>query len=410
MEQETILVVDDNREIVYSISELLKYEGYNTVNAYDGMEALKAVEENPIDLILLDVMMPRMNGLSALMKLREKYHIPVIILSAKTEESDKVSGLMLGADDYVEKPYNPVELIARVKAHLRRYHLWGSGAPKEDEDRIVNVGLVLDRKQRIAIAEGEEAREIERESLEKVSRSDQLRIDLITNVSHDLKTPLTSMVGYIELMKKEELSDVMRDYVDVLSERAEKLKEMISSLFSLAKASSGNVELKMESFEMNRLIDQIFADMDDRIRESGLEFVTRKTEESTELVSDNMYCYRICQNLLENTLKYSAKGTRVFVKTSVKSGEGASDGSRKGRRICLEITNTSGYLMDFTEEDIVERFARGDRARSSEGNGLGLAIVSTYTKALGGEFDIRIDCDQFRACVELPEKPVSENL
>ena len=116
----------------------------------------------------------------------------------------------------------------------------------------------------------EEAREIERESLEKVSRSDQLRIDLITNVSHDLKTPLTSMVGYIELMKKEELSDVMRDYVDVLSERAEKLKEMISSLFSLAKASSGNVELKMESFEMNRLIDQIFADMDDRIRESGL--------------------------------------------------------------------------------------------------------------------------------------------
>lgn len=410
MEQETILVVDDNREIVYSISELLKYEGYNTVNAYDGMEALKAVEENPIDLILLDVMMPRMNGLSALMKLREKYHIPVIILSAKTEESDKVSGLMLGADDYVEKPYNPVELIARVKAHLRRYHLWGSGAPKEDEDRIVNGGLVLDRKQRIAIAEGEEVREIERESLEKVSRSDQLRIDLITNVSHDLKTPLTSMVGYIELMKKEELSDVMRDYVDVLSERAEKLKEMISSLFSLAKASSGNVELKMESFEMNRLIDQIFADMDDRIRESGLEFVTRKTEESTELVSDNMYCYRICQNLLENTLKYSAKGTRVFVKTSVKSGEGASDGNRKGRRICLEITNTSGYLMDFTEEDIVERFARGDRARSSEGNGLGLAIVSTYTKALGGEFDIRIDCDQFRACVELPEKPVSENL
>ena len=158
MEQETILVVDDNKEIVYSISELLKYEGYNTVKSYDGMEALKALEENRIDLILLDVMMPKMNGLSALMKLRERYHIPVIILSAKTEESDKVSGLMLGADDYVEKPYNPAELTARVKAHLRRYHAWGSGAPKEDEDRIVNGGLVLDKKQRIAIAEGEEVR------------------------------------------------------------------------------------------------------------------------------------------------------------------------------------------------------------------------------------------------------------
>ena len=151
-------MVDDNKEIVYSISELLKYEGYNTVKAYDGMEALKTLEENRIDLILLDVMMPKMNGLSALMKLRERYHIPVIILSAKTEESDKVSGLMLGADDYVEKPYNPAELTARVKAHLRRYHAWGSGAPKEDEDRIVNGGLVLDKKQRIAIAEGEEVR------------------------------------------------------------------------------------------------------------------------------------------------------------------------------------------------------------------------------------------------------------
>ena len=111
-----------------------------------------------------------------------------------------------------------------------------------------------------------EALEIERKSLEKVSRSDQLRVDLITNVSHDLKTPLTSMVGYIELIKREELSDIVRDYVDVISERAEKLKEMINSLFNLAKASSGNVELHPEPFEVNRMIEQIFADMDDRIK------------------------------------------------------------------------------------------------------------------------------------------------
>ncbi len=156
MEKETILVVDDNKEIVYSISELLKYEGYKTVKAYDGMQALEMLEKERIDLILLDVMMPRLNGLSALMKLREKSQIPVIILSAKTEESDKVSGLVMGADDYVEKPYNPAELIARVKAHLRRYHALGGGKPKEDTDQIVNGGLVLDKKQRIVIVEGEE--------------------------------------------------------------------------------------------------------------------------------------------------------------------------------------------------------------------------------------------------------------
>ncbi len=158
METETILVVDDNKEIVYSIGELLKYEGYRVVKAYDGMEALDLMEQEKIDLILLDVMMPKMNGLSALMKLREKSRIPVIILSAKTEETDKVSGLVLGADDYVEKPYQPAELTARIKAHLRRYHVWGAQKPKEDEDRIVNGGLVLDRKQRLVIVEGEEVR------------------------------------------------------------------------------------------------------------------------------------------------------------------------------------------------------------------------------------------------------------
>lgn len=240
----------------------------------------------------------------------------------------------------------------------------------------------------------EQTLEIERKSLEKVSRSDQLRVDLITNVSHDLKTPLTSIVGYLELIKKEELSDVVRDYVDVISTRAGKLGEMINSLFSLAKASSGKVELHKETFELNRLMEQIFADMDDRIKESGLKFVTQLTEEDTAIYSDNSYFYRICQNLVENALKYSAKGTRVFVKTYKK--EAGTD-----QKIVLEITNTSGYEMDFEKEDIIERFSRGDKARTSEGNGLGLAIVSTYAKALGGEFDIKIDCDQFKAIVSI---------
>lgn len=240
----------------------------------------------------------------------------------------------------------------------------------------------------------ETALEIERQSLEKVSRSDQLRMDLITNVSHDLKTPITSMVGYLELMKKEELSDVVKDYVDVIVDKTDKLKEMIESLFSLAKVSSGNIELHNEKFGFNRLIEQIMADMKDQIDESGLHFVTKLTEEDTEVYSDNMYCYRICQNLFENALKYAAKGTRVFVKTYL----------RENGEVCLEMTNTAGYFMDFEKEEILEKFVRGDKSRSTEGNGLGLAIVSSYAKALDGEFDIEIDCDQFKAYVVLPKK------
>jgi DNA-binding response OmpR family regulator len=158
MDNETILVVDDNKEIVFSISELLKYEGYQVLKAYDGLEALEMVEKHSVDLILLDVMMPRLNGLSALMKLREHHHIPVIILSAKTEESDKVSGLTLGADDYISKPYNSAELIARVKAQLRRYHVWGAAKPQADEERLVNGSLVLDLAQKIAVVDGQEVK------------------------------------------------------------------------------------------------------------------------------------------------------------------------------------------------------------------------------------------------------------
>ena len=119
MNGETILVVDDNKEIVYSISELLKYEGYQIVKAYDGMEALKALETNQIDLILLDVMMPKMDGITMTAKLREKYDFPVIFLSAKSEEVDKILGLNMGADDYITKPFGTSELLARVRTALR---------------------------------------------------------------------------------------------------------------------------------------------------------------------------------------------------------------------------------------------------------------------------------------------------
>lgn len=256
----------------------------------------------------------------------------------------------------------------------------------------VAAGMMEVSQKRLA-----EAVQMERESIEKAAKSERLKVDLISNVSHDLKTPLTSMVGYIELLKKEDLDPVSRDYVDVISDKAEKLKSMIESLFSLAKASSGNVQFTMETVELNMLMEQILADMEDPIRSSRLEFVKWMTAEDTHMVSDHVHLYRICQNLIENVLKYAASGTRAFIKTWVEVADTAAED-----RICLEITNTSGYRMDFTKEDIVERFARGDKARSTEGNGLGLAIVSTYTGALGGSFDIQIDCDQFRVRLSFP--------
>jgi len=167
--------------------------------------------------------------------------------------------------------------------------------------------------------------------------------------------------------------------MEVLGNKAQKLKEMIDSLFDLAKTSSGNIKLTMEGIEMNRLIEQVRADMEDKFKEAGREVVTELTEEETSFTSDSSYMYRVCQNLMENALKYSAEHTRIFFKTARIRQNGRD-------MIQFEVTNTANYRMNFTKDQIVERFARGDEARTTDGNGLGLAIVSTYTSALGGTF------------------------
>ncbi len=159
MDTYNILVVDDDREIVRSLSRLLELEGYRVYKAYQGMEALDVLSQNPIHLIILDVMMPQLNGLSALMKIREKNNIPIIMLSAKTEESDKVLGLSMGADDYVTKPYNTAELMARVKSQLRRYFSLGAVADQESGDDVLrNGGLTLDRNTKELTVDSEPVR------------------------------------------------------------------------------------------------------------------------------------------------------------------------------------------------------------------------------------------------------------
>lgn len=148
-----ILITDDDKEIVESTAIFLAGEGYNVLKAYNGIEALDILSENEIHLLLLDIMMPDMDGISTLMKLREKKNIPVIMVSAKSQDSDKILGLTAGADDYITKPFNPSELIARVKSQLRRYTVLG--AIEKRDDVIINGGLVLDTKAKTVTVDGE---------------------------------------------------------------------------------------------------------------------------------------------------------------------------------------------------------------------------------------------------------------
>lgn len=151
-----VLVVDDDREIVESIAIFLSGENYTVLKAYDGIEALDILHENEVHLMVLDIMMPKLDGIKTLMKLRETRNIPVILLSAKSEDADKILGLTAGADDYVTKPFNPSELVARVKSQIRRYTALGSIEKQSGE--IVIEGLHINTENRTVKVDGEDVR------------------------------------------------------------------------------------------------------------------------------------------------------------------------------------------------------------------------------------------------------------
>ena len=153
----TILVCDDDREIVDAIEIYLSQEGYRILKAYDGVQAVEMLEQEDVQLLLIDIMMPKLDGLRATLKIREKSSIPIIILSAKSEDADKILGLNIGADDYVMKPFNPLELVARVKSQLRRYTKLGN-AMDENQKIYQTGGLVMNDDLKEVTVDGEQVK------------------------------------------------------------------------------------------------------------------------------------------------------------------------------------------------------------------------------------------------------------
>ena len=217
--------------------------------------------------------------------------------------------------------------------------------------------------------------------------------DFTAAFAHELKTPLTSIIGYVDLLSRDQtLSAESRDYVTILINKTERLKSIISDLFELAKATSGDAKVDLEEMDMKRLVEQTLGDMADQIEESGFAIRYQCEATHTRFIGDSSRMYRVVQNVIENALKYSLKGTRIFLRIT-----------EADQNIKLEVINTASYEMNFTEEEIMERFARAEKSRTSEGNGLGLSIADSFTKNCGGEFSIRIDGDQFLVTIQFKQ-------
>lgn len=228
-------------------------------------------------------------------------------------------------------------------------------------------------------------------SIDKQLRSERMKSELITNVSHDLKTPLTSIINYIDLIKDEKniQPEYINDYVNVLDSKSKRLKSLIEDLFEASKASSGNIELNIERIEFDQLIRQAIGEVEERLLQSNLDIKLNIPKEKIHINADGKRLYRVLENLLSNIAKYSLSNTRVYI-----------DVTTENQKVKLVMKNISSYELNFDAEDIVERFKRGDESRNTEGSGLGLAIAKDLVNIQGGNFDIDIDGDLFKVTIE----------
>lgn len=218
-------------------------------------------------------------------------------------------------------------------------------------------------------------------------KNERMKVELVTNVSHDIKTPLTSIISYVKLLKDEELPNYAREYVNIIDQKSERLKNIVQDVFDISKAASGQLPVNMQIIDFTKLISQTIAEMEEDINSSDVEVIRRLPSEEILIYADGSRIYRVFQNLLINALRYSLEGSRVYIDLKADGGIATAG-----------ITNISKKPLE-NDIDLTERFVRGDKSRTDGGSGLGLSIAKCFTLACYGEFKIETDADMFRVNV-----------
>ena len=230
-------------------------------------------------------------------------------------------------------------------------------------------------------------------AVDEQTRAERMKTELITNVSHDIKTPLTSIVNYVDLLEKEDIQpEKAKEYVDVLNRQAARLKKLTEDLVEASKASSGSLPVHLAPTDVNVLLSQLAGDYLEKLEAAQLEPIFRPAPSQPVIQADGQLLSRVLGNLFSNICKYAMPGTRVYF-------ESAAD----EKTVSITFKNISKYELNIPAEELMARFVRGDRSRHTEGSGLGLSIAQSLTELQGGAFRIEIDGDLFKAVVTFPQ-------
>ncbi len=226
-------------------------------------------------------------------------------------------------------------------------------------------------------------------AVEERLRSERMKTELITNVSHDIKTPLTSIINYSDLLSKEETSnEKIIEYTGVIARQSERLKRLMEDLVEASKASTGNLEVNLLPCEVGVLLAQAVGEYENRMAQQGLSLVVKQPEEALSIMADGRRLWRVFDNLMSNICKYTQEGTRVYLSIE-----------RVGQTATITFKNISKYPLDVTADELLERFVRGGASRHDEGNGLGLSIAQSLVELQGGTMQLAVDGDLFKATI-----------
>ena len=229
-----------------------------------------------------------------------------------------------------------------------------------------------------------------KKAVEEEVKSQSMKTELITNVSHDLKTPLTAIITYVNLLKKEGITEEeRRNYIRILDQKSMRLKSLIEDLFEISKANSNNVTLHLVEVDIVSLMKQVRLELEDKIGRSQVEFPWNMPDDKAVLILDSEKTYRVFENLLVNIVKYALPGTRAYVEIT-----------DDGETVMVSMKNISATEISLEGRDITDRFVRGDESRNTEGSGLGLAIARSFVELQKGTMEVGIEADLFKVKIE----------
>ena len=221
-------------------------------------------------------------------------------------------------------------------------------------------------------------------------KSERFKTELITNVSHDIKTPLTSIINYVDLLEKEEIpNENAKEYLEVLERQSARLKKLIEDLIEASKASSGSLSVNLEKLEAGVFLVQTVGEFKEKTEKNKLDLQIKKPEEPIYIMADGRHFWRVIDNLMNNICKYAQPETRVYINLE-----------QTGEKVQITFRNTSRYPLNISSEELMERFVRGDSSRNTEGNGLGLSIAGSLMELMHGKMQLFVDGDLFKVVLE----------